>query len=195
MTGDLALRESLAGAVEYLAASRSPRGGWGTSMGASPDAVTTSWSMTALRLADAAGIEAARSPLALAASYLDALTTPDGRTGLREPGTFPNGPETPTAAALFARRWTNLDPDAVVVRSKAIAAPAGDDYIGAQFAALASIGTPAWDRINKALKAALLPRQNADGSFRGDKWAGYGGSAYATAMATLTLESCTRYPI
>jgi hypothetical protein len=44
------------------------------------------------------------------------------------------------------------------------------------------------------MKAALLPRQNADGSFRADKWSGYGGSVAATAMATLALESYYRYP-
>jgi hypothetical protein len=44
------------------------------------------------------------------------------------------------------------------------------------------------------MKAALLPHQRRDGSFRGDKFAGYGGSVYATAMATLALETPGRYP-
>ena len=49
-----------------------------------PDAVTTAWSAAALRLAEAAGIESARAPLAAATAYLDGLTGTDGKTGLRE---------------------------------------------------------------------------------------------------------------
>lgn len=196
MTGDPSLREPLANAVSYLAASRSPRGGWGASMGASPDAVTTAWSAAALRLAESAGIESARAPLAAATAYLDGLTGADGRTGLREPGVYPNGWVTPTAAALFARRWTGLDRDQAEQRSEAVAeAMPDDDYVALQFGALATLGSPAWNAANKALKDALLPRQNADGSFQGDKWTGYGGSVYATAMATLALETYYRYPV
>lgn len=194
MTGDTSLRESLSSAVGYLAGSRSPRGGWGASVGSEPDSVTTSWAMTALRLADAAGIEAARAPLADAVAYLESLTAPDGQTGLRDKGIYPNGSATSTAAALFARRMTGLDTAETGRRSAALAAPDGKDYTAAQFASLAAIGTPAWDATNAALKAALLPRQNADGSFRADKWSGYGGSVAATAMATLALESYYRYP-
>ncbi|MBI2921666.1 MAG: zf-HC2 domain-containing protein [Planctomycetes bacterium] len=195
MTGDLSLREPLVNAVGYLAASRSPRGGWGASMGASPDAVTTAWSAAALRLADAAGIDTARAPLAAATAYLDRLTGEDGRTGLREAGAYPNGWVTPTAAALFARRWTGLGTDEAARRAEQVAeAMPADDYVALQFGALATLGSPAWNAANKALKDALLPRQNADGSFQGDKWAGYGGSVYATAMATLTLETYYRYP-
>lgn len=72
--------------------------------------------------------------------------------------------------------------------------PDGTDYTAAQFTALAAIGTPAWNVANAAMKQALLPRQNADGSFRADKWSGYGGSVCATAMATLALETYYRYP-
>ncbi|MEK7468196.1 MAG: prenyltransferase/squalene oxidase repeat-containing protein [Planctomycetota bacterium] len=194
MTGDASLHEPLSSAVSYLAGSKSPRGGWGTSLGSEPDSVTTSWAMTALRLADAAGIEAARAPLASAAAYLETLTSTDGVTALRDPGVYPNGSATPTAAALFARRLTGLDSAEVARRSAAVAAPDGSDYTAAQFAALASLGTPAWDASNAALKATLLPRQNADGSFKADKWSGYGGSVAATAMATLALETYYRYP-
>ncbi len=194
MTGDTSLRDTLASAVGYLAGSKSPRGGWGASVGSEPDSVTTSWAMTALRLADAAGIEAARAPLADAAAYLESLTAPDGQTGLRDRGIYPNGAATSTAAALFARRMTGLETAEAHRRSAAIAAPDGKDYTAAQFAALAAIGTPAWDATNAAMKSSLLPRQNADGSFRADKWSGYGGSVAATAMATLALESYYRYP-
>jgi squalene cyclase len=195
MTGDASLRQTLVAAVEHLAASRSPRGGWGSSLGSTPDAVTTAWSMAALRIADAAGIESARSPLAGAAAYLDALTGEDGRTGLRESGAHPNGWETPTAAALFARRWTGLGPEAAARRAALLATPDAQDLAGAAFGALASLGTPSWDAWNASLKAALLPRQNADGSFQGDRLAGYGGSVYATAMAALALQACHRYPV
>ncbi len=194
MTGDTSLREALSSAVGYLAGARSPRGGWGASVGSEPDSVTTSWAMTALRLADAAGIEAARAPLADAVVYLKSLTAPDGQTGLRDRGIYPNGSATSTAAALFARRMTGLDAAEAGRRSSALVAPDGKDYTAAQFASLAAIGTPAWDATNAAMKAAILPRQNADGSFRADKWSGYGGSVAATAMATLALESYYRYP-
>lgn len=191
MTGDTSLREPLAGAVGYLAGSRSPRGGWGSTVGTEPDSLTTSWAVTALRLADAAGIEAARAPLASAAAYLDSLTSPDGRTGLRDRG-VPGA--TCTAAALFARRLTGLEPGEAARRSAVIAAPDGTDYAAAQFAALAALGTPAWDAANAALKSGLLPRQNADGSFAPDKWSGYGGSVASTALAALALESYYRFP-
>lgn len=194
MSGDTSLREPLANAVGYLASAKSPRGGWGSSFGSEPDSVTTSWAINALRLADAAGIEAARAPLADAVAYLESLTSPDGRTGLRDPGVYPNGAACPTAAALFARRSTGLAPADVASRSAALATPDANDYTAAQFIALAAIGTPAWDAANAGLKSAILPRQNADGSFQGDKWSGYGGSVAATAMATLALETYYRYP-
>ncbi|KAF0241194.1 MAG: hypothetical protein FD180_4580 [Planctomycetota bacterium] len=194
MTGDTSLRETLGSAVSYLAGSRSPRGGWGSSLGSEPDSVTTSWAMTALRLADAAGIEAARAPLASAAAYLESLTSPEGLTALRDSGVYPNGPSTTTAAALFARRFTGLEAAEATRRSAVLTPPDGSDYTAAQFAALASICTPAWDASNAAIKNALLPRQNTDGSFKADKWSGYGGSVAATAMATLALETYYRYP-
>jgi hypothetical protein len=194
MSGDPALREPLAAAVSYATASQSPRGGWGASFGASPDSVTTAWTMMALRLADAAGVEAARAPLAAGAGYLDALTTPDGRCGLREPGAFPNGAATPTAAALLARRWTGLSPADAAARARALAPPASDDYVAAHFAALAALGTPAWDTASRALRDSVLAARYADGSFRTDRWAGYGGATCSTAIAALALQSYWRYP-
>ncbi|NUN50736.1 MAG: terpene cyclase/mutase family protein, partial [Candidatus Brocadiae bacterium] len=104
LTGDAELYGALVNATEYIAASRSPRGGWGTSFGGTPDTVTTSWTLLALQLARTAGIGSAGPSIDAGATYLDAMTDESGRTALRIPGQFGAETALATAAALAARR-------------------------------------------------------------------------------------------
>jgi hypothetical protein len=55
-----------------------------------------------------------------------------------------------------------------------------------------------WDRWNDELKPTLLKLQHQSGTDAGSwpangVWGGYGGTVYATAMATLNLEVYYRY--
>jgi hypothetical protein len=59
-------------------------------------------------------------------------------------------------------------------------------------------GGKEWDQWNQQMKATLLESQVTEGSNEGSwepngLWAGYGGRAYSTAMAALTLEVYYRY--
>jgi hypothetical protein len=64
--------------------------------------------------------------------------------------------------------------------------------------ALFQAGGSDWKRWNRALQAALLPLQAAEGDEAGSwapagEWCIVGGRAYATALGALTLEVYYRY--
>ena len=59
-------------------------------------------------------------------------------------------------------------------------------------------GGEAWEQWNQQMKHTLLTLQTTSGVNEGSwepngLWAGYGGRAYSTAMAALTLEVYYRY--
>lgn len=73
-----------------------------------------------------------------------------------------------------------------------------DNYYYWYYASLAlhQLQDDAWEQWNTALKNRLLSTQQPNGSWSAETmWGGYGGTVYATAMATLCLETYYRHTL
>jgi hypothetical protein len=73
-----------------------------------------------------------------------------------------------------------------------------NDLYFAHFGSLAmhQVGGDAWARWWPTVRSALLKSQQPDGAWPADfdRWHGYGGQVYTTAMGALILETPVRYP-
>ena len=64
--------------------------------------------------------------------------------------------------------------------------------------AMYQVGGGPWDQWSRAIQDAVIPKQRADGNFKGswdpdDAWGMDGGRVYSTAILVLTLEAYYRY--
>ncbi len=214
-TDDETLKPVAAAAVGYTQFAQNASGGWGYApRDGSSDASVTGWQVMALELGRAKGFLTAASSLRQAMEWLDSVTDDAGRVGYREPGQFPNGPAALTAVGMFAHLLVAPVPDAPRLEKQAAALSAAppaeigrpgaemqNDFYGWYFTSLALFqrGGAAWERWNAAMKPALLAAQERSGPHAGswgpiDRWSGFGGRLYATASATLILETYYRYP-
>jgi hypothetical protein len=210
---DEALSTAAAMAVMYAVSAQNADGGWGyTSRAPENDTSVAAWLTHLLRMSKLAGNQGVISPLVQAHRSLLARTDAEGRVGYRSRLAFPNGPHGLTAAGMFGLAMTShtLDRELVERQLKVVLErppiagtdtafqPVNDLYF-AYFGSLAlqQVGSEAaWKQWWPPLQAALLKAQEADGAWPAafDRWYGYGGPVYATAMGVLILETPTRYP-
>jgi hypothetical protein len=211
-TRDEPLASAAAAAVSFTVRAQNDSGGWGyTARAPESDTSVGGWQILLLRMAKLGGNQGVIPSLVQAASQLQVVTDAEGKVGYRARVQFPNGPYALTAVGMFAHQMATHTPDpALLARQSSVllerAAVPGteparhleNDLYFAHFGSLAlhQLGGDAWQRWWAPVKASLLKSQGADGSWPADfdRWHGYGGQVYTTAMAALILETPVRYP-
>jgi hypothetical protein len=204
MTRDPRLAEPVRSAVRFIAAARSPRGGWRYDPGQFGDTSVLGWQVMAMVSARRAGIEVSDAELEAAAHWLDRVSP--------RPGVYAYQPDQAPTASMTAEGWfcrqllgdPRESPRAAGSREfLAEVTPRwgrrSTTYLW-YYATLAYFqnGGEEWDRWNAALKEQLLAHQERDGAAAGswrpaDRWSTSGGRVYQTAICTLTLEVYYRY--
>lgn len=215
LTDDSRLKPAVVAAVGFTQFAQNAAGGWGyAARDGENDTSVTGWQVMVLELARAKGFLTTATSLRQAMEWLDSVTAADGRVGYRAPGQYPNGAGALTAAGMFAHQLVAPLRDAARLERQSSllsAAPPRDvtrsgaeainDFYGWYLTSLALFqhGGESWDRWNAALRPALLAAQERAGDHAGswgpiDRWSGYGGRLYTTAMGALILETYYRYP-
>ncbi len=213
--------KALEKAVAFIVRSRNPYKGWRYSSppDGDNDSSVTCFALLALESARKAGIGVDQAALDDGFKFLASMQDPaSGRVGYMTTGSpsareredmerFPaEKVEALTAAALHARvaQGDRFDQDAAMrsgLERVSRTPPQWDPKAGSidfyywwhGTVALRAAGGPAWESWRKAVEAALLGRQAAEGHPRGsfepstDPWCDNGGRVYATAINLMTL--------
>ncbi len=214
--GTMALRPALERGVEALARAQLPGGGWGYAPGArTADTSVTAWQVEALDACRRTGIEVPKAVLDGARAWLRSVADEGGRFGYHRRGDHPRGPAALAAAGAVAAGLLRVPdpPGAADARAalllRSLPGPAAEpdrtlwwhattwlhDLATAvsedeSAQARARAGWAAW---GEALGKALVPSQEADGSWAPqDRYGEIGGRVYATAMSLLCLETPSR---
>jgi hypothetical protein len=219
MTGDPRYAHAVQDAVDYAVWSQNPGAGWRyTPRDGESDTHVTIDMTTFLRIAELAGADVPPESFAGAVAWIDRMTWSDGRVGYNSRGGAPARPEglqddfpaelaePMTAGGIWTRQLAGSD---------AVRHPANEDGIAHCLAILPSWqsgrrdlyyfhfgslalhehGAPGWAKWERAVSAALLAPQQANGSWpTADVWSRDGGRVYTTAMSVLTLLTPYRYP-
>jgi hypothetical protein len=224
MTESPILLEPARKAVDFLVEAQNPRKGWRyTARSGDNDTSVTGWCVMALKSAELSSIPVPRAAYEGARTWLDEVTSEDGRVGYNAKGTGQvvvegkNGhyADHDALAAIAVMSRIFIDRNRADPRLRAGAEllvrdlPAWDgpriDYYYWYYASLALFqydgpSGPLWRKWNAGMKGALLPSQHRaqDGCASGswdpiDRWGFEGGRVYATAINTLTLEVYYRY--
>lgn len=205
MTGDDRLKPYVEKAVRYTVNSQHPLGGWRYKPGEEGDMSQFGWQVMALKSAELAGVETPTETRIGMLRFLRMLSS--GKHGGLASYKRKSGPTpTMTAEALMCRHYTGMNRNAQAI-SEAMdyihAKPPGPGranyyywYYGTL--SLFQSQSPRWDQWNRQMQTELLSRQRTDGAMAGSwnpdsVWGGYGGRAYTTALAALTLEVYYRY--
>ncbi len=206
MTGDRRLAVPVQRGVNYSVNAQDPKGGgWRYQPGDDGDMSQFGWQVLALHSAGLAGIDIPRSTKDKMETFLDrCCISPSKGIAAYRPNHGPN--TTMTAEALVCRHLlkqpigVNLQKEAT---DRIMEQPPSNKRVNMYYwyygtmAMYLSGGAP-WQRWNQQMKATLLDSQVTQGHDRGSwrpdgLWAGYGGRAYSTALAALTLEVYYRY--
>ena len=216
--GDPAWRPGVQRVVDYVEKHRNPYMCWRYQPRGNDNSMSvTLWAALALVAARDAGFTINPIAFEYALTYVNELTSSDGRTGYTREGEgssrlagshasrFPTDRnETMTAAGLLLRRSLGEDPKhAKALSSAALLARrlprrdknAVDHYgwsLGTQ--ALWLAGGDEWETWANAMTATAITSQRTDGNFAGSwdpvgVWGERGGRVYATAILVLGLES------
>lgn len=200
-------------AVQLIAVTQNPDGGWALALPSSPkaerrpsDIFVTGWTITALSTARVAHLEIPNATLERAGVFLDSLRSPD-RSGY---GRFPSHPadSEATPVGFLARIYLGWQVDKPELRRYADRlgelGPRRDGNLAFDYHAtlLARYHAgSAWNAWNPAMRDFLVSQQVATGPDsgtwyfpNGNDLAHQGGRLYSTAMAALILESYYRYP-
>lgn len=216
ISGDVELRDRAVLGTRYILDAQNFDGGWGyTTKSNLSDSSVTGWQVMALRLAQGFNIPEVSKALANAGHWLQEVTNNEGRVGYRVKGNFPNGSNALTAAGLWCRELIGSETADPVLDHQQVAhllaaapvwhGPGGEmenDFTFWYHGSLALFqrGGDDWTTWNTSLRKALIEGRVSEGADAGswppaDRWSGYGGPVYATAMAILALETPWRYPV
>jgi len=207
MTRDPALRDRVAGAVDFIIDARNREtGGWRYAPRQLGDTSVLGWQVMALVSARRSGVDVPDAIMEVAADWLD-LVDLRSRPGLYayQPGERPTFAM--TAEGLFVRQLLGDRPDEEHMRNSVdfVMEETPDwerdaNTYGWYYATLALFQHQgeAWREWNEAISAELLERQVQGGPMAGswapaDRWSLIGGRIYQTAICTLTLEVYYRY--
>ncbi len=212
ITRDESLQTAVSSAVAFTVSAQNSSGGWGyTHRAPENDSSVGGWQILLLRIALMAGDRTVIPALNLARDRLELLTDSEGKVGYRAKSQFPNGWHALTAVGMLSHVLANHTPDEPTLdrQSRLLlevppilsSEPTGfirNDLYLAYFGSLALFqrGGTAWAEWYPLVKKKLIEAQAKDGSWPAgfDKWSGYGGQVYTTAIATLVLETTWRYP-
>ena len=206
MTGDRRLAVAVQRGVNYSVDAQDARnGGWRYQPGDDGDMSQFGWQVLALHSAELAGIDVPKSTSRLMVKFLNSCCiSPDKGIAAYRPNQGPN--TTMTAEALVCRHLLKQPVQGALRREatdRILNDPPSNRRVNMYYwyygtMAMYLSGGRAWDQWNQQMKATLLDSQVVEGSNKGSwqpdgLWAGYGGRAYSTAMAALTLEVYYRY--
>ena len=203
MTRDESLAAPVSAAVSFTVSSQNDAGGWGyRHRDQASDTSVGGWQIFLLRMAFANGDRSVIPALHLAHEGLAERTDDAGRVGYRARSGFPNGSRAMTAVGMLSHLLSTHTPDSELLerQTKLLleADPILNDLYFAYFGSLALFqrGGDAWDRWFGVVKKTILAGRQGDGGWPSgfDKWSGYGGRVYTTAMSALVLETPWRYP-
>ncbi len=211
MTRDEKWAAPSASAVAFTMAAQNSTGGWGYRYREeTSDTSVAGWQILLLRLAFSAGDKSVIPSLTLAHENMERVTSKDGKVGYKKPGQFPHGYHALTSVGMLSYLLSTHSPDhsrveqqAELLRDRAaIQDPAGafeNNLYFAYFGSLALLqaeNADNWQEWYLPLKKHLLEGQRPAGHWpiAFDKWSGYGGRIYTTAMSVLILEVTWRYP-
>jgi hypothetical protein len=188
------LKQSAQKGINYLESHRNPYSVWRYQPRDNDNDISvTSWCLMACMSGEFFNLQVNKNAVQLGATYLDQVSTPDGRHGYtkagegssRQPGDhgtrFPiEKCETLTAAGLFVRYFLGQDPKSTPVMNAAAdlllaKPPVWDEKTGSIDHYYWYYGTYAmfqkggrhWQTWNKHLTAALLPHQQQEGNAKG----------------------------
>jgi len=206
MTGDRRLAVPVQRGVNFSLKAQNPRdGGWRYQPGDEGDMSQFGWQVLALHSAQVGGIDVPRSSKDKMVQFLDACCiSPNKGVAAYRPGQGPN--TTMTAEALVCRNLLGQRLSRLTIQEahqrigKSLPTPERVNMYYWYYGTLAMYisGGEAWEQWNQQMKHTLLTLQATSGANEGSwepngLWAGYGGRAYSTAMAALTLEVYYRY--
>jgi hypothetical protein len=204
LTGDRRLEPGLKRAVQYSINSQHSTGGWRYRPGDTGDMSQFGWQVMALRSAHIAGIPVPDETWRRMKLFLHNCSSgTHGGRGAYRPGDRPSRSMTAEAMACRFFLDSSNSPEALAegaehVREELPGRSANFYYWYYGTVAMFQRGGDDWNVWNKALQAALLDRQRADGDYAGSwdpdpLWGGYGGRVFSTAMGALCLEAYYRY--
>jgi hypothetical protein len=191
-------------AVEFLCRAQADSGGWAyLRPGADANDLSVSiWPLQALIRADALGYPGLRSRINQGLTWLRAMANPSGQIGYNHPDDFPYAPGTMAAAGvqcyLMDNRELHSRPVQALLASVHRAAAEEDllDYYRFYFmaAALDLANDQQSRQLAETLQTKLVALQTNNGGDLGswqanDRWGNVGGRVYATALATLAVQS------
>jgi len=206
MTGDRRLAVPVQRGVNFSLKAQNPRdGGWRYQPGDEGDMSQFGWQVLALHSAQVGGIDVPRSSKDNMVKFLDACCiSPNKGVAAYRPGQGPN--TTMTAEALVCRNLLGQRLSRLTIQEahqrigRSLPTPERVNMYYWYYGTLAMYisGGEAWEQWNQQMKHTLLTLQTTSGVNEGSwepngLWAGYGGRAYSTAMAALTLEVYYRY--
>ncbi|HEX5137502.1 MAG TPA: HEAT repeat domain-containing protein [Planctomycetota bacterium] len=221
MTGDRKRRPVAERAIAVCEYARTPDLAWRYEpRSRENDTHVTSWMISTLRVADAAGFTVDPDAYEGARQWIDKMTEPNfGQVGYNLPGGAPfrakdhnEGfpPEysySTTAAGIWMRMVLGEDPATSEMVKKGanlcadqpptFATEGAADFYYWYYGTLAcwEAGGIPWRKWDESFRDAVLDRQESDGSWAPeDAWGFAGGRVYSTAILTLALLTPTRYP-
>jgi len=217
VTQDFTLKAHAQKAIDFVLKAQNPNLGWqyGVKVGRNDTSVTGAM-LQALLAGRTAGLKVPGQALDGATRWFRRATSKAGETGYQTPGggssflaatdgKFDALPVN-TAIAIFGRRMEGDAADQFGQRRRILddALPTWEKRkinfyywyhaTNAQF----QLGGDGWKAWSTALQATLVPNQETQGCAKGSwkphgEWCLAGGRVYATAMATLSLETYYRY--
>jgi hypothetical protein len=207
------LRRAAQGAIAFIERQQHDDGGWRYTNYSTEtsDCSVSGWAMLALKSARAADIPVSQKTLERTRNFFQSCETNDGRTGYQR-GT--GGSDAVTAVGMLTHLLLLQDPEAPLVdtsathladqaeRYRASILSGATEFYTLYNATLAMYltGGPRWDRWNKAIRDAVVVKQDRGPGCQRGSWdpsrtiGGHqGGRIYSTALATLTLEVYYRF--
>lgn len=199
------LKAPLEKAVAFLVAAQNPGKGWRYSPKCGDnDTSVTSWALLALRSAEISGIAVPKQAFEDGQAWIRSLTDEKGRPGYTHKGQgkiylgTPRFDDHETRVALALLTCPGAPGLDLVKRDVPDAGKKQVDFLYwfLAGAALRRAADPAWAEWKKSLLQILRRLQDKDGSWPAADAHSTddAGPIYATAINTLTLETCAGYP-
>jgi len=203
VTKDSTLRPPARAAIEFIAESQHPAGGWRYVPGQAGDLSVSGWMIMALESARMSGIPVPEEAVAGAVKFLDSVRggSHGGSYGYtNSPGKRNSGRDGMNAAGFFCSQLMGSSPNnARAFESSAILGRTGckpGDLYYAYYGTLAAYQYqgPLWKKWMKRMQDAFIQSQAKDGSWnlRGQH-ASAMGKVVGTALVVLCLEAHYRY--
>jgi hypothetical protein len=204
MTGDPRLRPAVTGAVDFLAATQEPGGGWRYFPGQPGDTSVVAWEVMALKSAQFCRVPVPQKVFRGVDRFMTSVASQRGTQYAYTPNRRENATPSMTAAGLLCRMYLDWEENkGRLLGGIQLLDQFGPDpnnmyynYYATQV--MHHWGGPEWDRWNELMREHLIRTQVLEGHGAGS-WDvadphGYaGGRLYMTTLSLLTLEVYYRH--